>query len=632
MRKVLSLIAGLALIASPSGLTASAEEPVPADIDKQAYANLVKYNLCDYNLDGVIEESELERETSITLELDGVKDISWLERMKSCRYVEFKGGTLTDFSVLKLMPKLREVTFDSVPLTDISFVKDMELVECSLKNMDQITKEQRMEVAELRDVEIEAGFKNIIGVYPIGIFGDSKIELRYDDTDIVEELSNSYDRYRIQRDLYGIKEGSTTCRAYIDGEEKFTAKITVLPMERIAPPLNDKTTRPQVYQSFYYGSRYVVLDNGVLYGIRGDKYYKVMENVKYCSTTYKKNADGDYVYIDLVMLNDGTLILNDKVVEGVKFDYILDGCAVTADGTLYSIYPDGKEPVIVKAGENCKSLITADRFYLSESGEVVWYNVDYDSKGNIILKTRDTGIMDPQYVRDGYFLEENGTLWNVRGYSYFSKNKIADDVISIGYYNSSIGYRSYVYTTSDGKSYCASDKKEVEIYEDTPGVIKRSYLQDGCFYLHEYDSKYGDNSDLLIDWFITEDSTLTIDLAGRHFAISDVERVIGAEFVKYQDKGYAWFIRKDGSVWRYCFEDKEAVQMTPLESMPEVLRYDVNLDGEFNVADVVTFQRWLLGVPDVKLADWNAADICGDYELNVFDLCMMKKALIEKLN
>ena len=74
MRKVLSLIAGLALIASPSGLTASAEEPVPADIDKQAYANLVKYNLCDYNLDGVIEESELERETSITLELDGVKD------------------------------------------------------------------------------------------------------------------------------------------------------------------------------------------------------------------------------------------------------------------------------------------------------------------------------------------------------------------------------------------------------------------------------------------------------------------------------------------------------------------------------------------------------------------------------
>lgn len=59
---------------------------------------------------------------------------------------------------------------------------------------------------------------------------------------------------------------------------------------------------------------------------------------------------------------------------------------------------------------------------------------------------------------------------------------------------------------------------------------------------------------------------------------------------------------------------------------------DVNGDGSFNVADVVLFQKWLLNAPDVKLDNWWAADFCQDGKLDVFDLCLMKKALIEKMN
>ncbi|MDE5771384.1 MAG: dockerin type I repeat-containing protein [Ruminococcus sp.] len=57
---------------------------------------------------------------------------------------------------------------------------------------------------------------------------------------------------------------------------------------------------------------------------------------------------------------------------------------------------------------------------------------------------------------------------------------------------------------------------------------------------------------------------------------------------------------------------------------------DVNGDGSFNVADVVLFQKWLLNVPDVNLYNWMAADLYMDGKLDVFDLCLMKKALIEK--
>jgi hypothetical protein len=58
---------------------------------------------------------------------------------------------------------------------------------------------------------------------------------------------------------------------------------------------------------------------------------------------------------------------------------------------------------------------------------------------------------------------------------------------------------------------------------------------------------------------------------------------------------------------------------------------DVNDDGEFNVADVVLLQKWLLAVPDTHLINWKAVDFCNDNVLNVFDLCLMKRELLEKV-
>ena len=58
---------------------------------------------------------------------------------------------------------------------------------------------------------------------------------------------------------------------------------------------------------------------------------------------------------------------------------------------------------------------------------------------------------------------------------------------------------------------------------------------------------------------------------------------------------------------------------------------DVNNDGDFNVSDVVLLQKWLLAVPNTKLANWKAANFCEDDRLDVFDLCLMKRKLIEKL-
>lgn len=62
-----------------------------------------------------------------------------------------------------------------------------------------------------------------------------------------------------------------------------------------------------------------------------------------------------------------------------------------------------------------------------------------------------------------------------------------------------------------------------------------------------------------------------------------------------------------------------------------IIKGDVNADGSFTVADIVMLQKWLLGVPDVTLFNWSSADLCEDGELNVFDLCMMKRELISQM-
>ena len=56
---------------------------------------------------------------------------------------------------------------------------------------------------------------------------------------------------------------------------------------------------------------------------------------------------------------------------------------------------------------------------------------------------------------------------------------------------------------------------------------------------------------------------------------------------------------------------------------------DINNDGKFNIADLVSFQQWLLS-DGTTLTNWKLADMCNDNVLNVFDLCEMKARLTTK--
>ena len=60
------------------------------------------------------------------------------------------------------------------------------------------------------------------------------------------------------------------------------------------------------------------------------------------------------------------------------------------------------------------------------------------------------------------------------------------------------------------------------------------------------------------------------------------------------------------------------------------IRGDVNADGKFDIADIVTMQNWLLAKNDARLADWQAGDLLEDGRIDAFDLCLMRTLLISK--
>ena len=56
---------------------------------------------------------------------------------------------------------------------------------------------------------------------------------------------------------------------------------------------------------------------------------------------------------------------------------------------------------------------------------------------------------------------------------------------------------------------------------------------------------------------------------------------------------------------------------------------DCNLDGAVTVADAVMLQKWL-SCKDNQLSCWRNADICKDNKINIFDLILLKRMLMEQ--
>ncbi len=95
---------------------------------------------------------------------------------------------------------------------------------------------------------------------------------------------------------------------------------------------------------------------------------------------------------------------------------------------------------------------------------------------------------------------------------------------------------------------------------------------------------------------------------------------------------------KYADLFEFTTGDEPEVIYYSNESMDLIFRIKIkvsgkiNDDSEFNVADVVLLQRWLLGAKDAELYNWAEADYDLDNRLTVFDLIIMKRELLRNYN
>ena len=101
------------------------------------------------------------------------------------------------------------------------------------------------------------------------------------------------------------------------------------------------------------------------------------------------------------------------------------------------------------------------------------------------------------------------------------------------------------------------------------------------------------------------------------------------------DNNQSAHFHKYADMFEFATEYKPEVIYYSNESMDLIFRIKIKVSGDingndnFDIADAVTLQKWLLGVAEVEI--WNGADgdFCLDGKLDVFDLCIMKRILTE---
>ena len=61
----------------------------------------------------------------------------------------------------------------------------------------------------------------------------------------------------------------------------------------------------------------------------------------------------------------------------------------------------------------------------------------------------------------------------------------------------------------------------------------------------------------------------------------------------------------------------------------QTIQGDVNSDGKFSTADLVSLQKWLLSVPDSELKNQKAADLSADNKTDIIDFILMKQYFLK---
>ena len=264
--------------------------------------------------------------------------------------------------------------------------------------------------------------------------------------------------------------------------------------------------------------------------------------------------------------------------------------------------------------------LTINGNFVQNGGQIQIYGGTLNVNGDYTIQNKTH--IDPktkEVVQDS-----NGTLYmeyadgtvNVHGDFYMKSNW------SCGYYSGGYNYFKRGILAIDGNFYqynnISSNSKQN--FQATGATVK--FVGKGT---HKITSESSETK--IPDIALTDGATLSFN--GNFGGFSPVTSCTFSSSAPTIAKVTGNTIQTVGSgTAKIKIEDTSNKSTTINLIVNELVTCDANGDGKLTVADAVLLQKWLLAVPHVRLANWEACDLYEDGVINVFDLCLLKRKLI----
>ena len=635
MKRISALISAILLLFLNNNFSAiAADSPTPAELPESVYRQLVKDSSLDTNKDGILTEEEYCNARNIFIDIGDLDSIDFLSRLKQPDYISLSKGSISDLSSLKNLKTLRALSLKGLTnVTDISFIKEMELQSLNLIGMEQITVEQRSDILKFHDADISVGYSGVIGATPMNMSDFSNVTIEIADTSIADFDRNSHSNYSAAC-VFGKKTGDTEYVLKKDDEEIYRGTIRVSETKPVVLLSEEMIPQPIVRFSAYNDTPLILKDN-ILYKLKNGSKVAIDKDVSDYEIGNTYDGNGKYVHMETTLYNDGTISINGEKpidAEGIHFKQIQDDCFISDNGDVYHIRKENEKYKFdfMYSGFG-KFLENSTNCFLSDKGELILIEQKKEETGSISYYPFETGIMNVTSSCNQYYIDGNNILWKIKENDTKEPEavKCAECVECVEYRKfDDRTYSDCIYIKTDGTAYNAYTSDKVTLVDEEPEFLK---ISDSL-------KPYTPPSETITvkgiqligiqkyNYHLSSDNIMYAEYHGQKISVADVEKTIA--LLEDSGKEYLYFMKTDGSVWCYSFSEQEYHNIFEKEDEPKVIKGDVNSNGVFDISDAVLMQKWLLGVPDTKLTDYKAADICEDNVLDVFDLCLMKKLLI----
>lgn len=371
------------------------------------------------------------------------------------------------------------------------------------------------------------------------------------------------------------------------------------------------------------------LDNFKVEGDFGDAAVTVKPlNGKYIKNLIvndKENAS-DWLIAD--KFEKDSLLFGDREITAIEIPKNLIGTEIIRTACDSKMYTDdlgtftaGSDISVYVAIDSRVSPIPAwlESWQKADSGitstgdlKFVVYKKDFKSGENAVLGMNGGSGDNTNYFILAKPVEKilNGTL--IKNLLVYDSENAADWSIQSNFKNNSLmfGDRDITYTNVpsiiEGSEYirtaCDSKLYTDDLAEMTAGADMTAFVA--------IDTRVTPLPEWLKDWTDTNLSASTSnDLTMKIYSKSvkkNEKLILGTDGGMVESVNYSVFA-KEGNI---------------------AVKGDVNMDGKFDINDVVLLEKWLLAVPDTKLANWKAADLYEDDILDIYDLCLMKHLLV----